>query len=412
MPAGGRVNALFADVRRSPWQTLALGILLCYPIMGSKWFPFGGGPRYLSVLAAPVCLLLIFRASRSELTPLLLEAWRWCLPFLPFVAGWMFAQLWHHYTPVDTAPLSRLLWCALIFVGARLAGVTYRHLAIVAGVAAAAYGAMAYWEVFVQGRERAWGQVYENRFGQYAIWVAALCVLHAVLGKPETRPQKLLAAGLIAASLGGLAAAILSGSRGALMALPVLMLVLMFKTMSWRRGLLAVAGIIVVLAALCYFYSPIYTRFELVYIETLNYFRNPDFVATSTGVRLELARVAVLTWLEHPWLGAGYTSLKQLYETHPALGVPSPGVLIIPGFHSDWFQVLGIGGGLLFSCLVATCVWLLVVARHDAYRLSFLGFAVAFSFSEIFFSNNLGLALLMASWALYAAAERNGENTR
>ncbi len=395
------------EFRPSLWRSLALCILLCYPIMGSKWFPFGGGPRYLSVLAAPVCLLLIFRASRSELKPLLLEVWRWCLPFLPFVAGWIFAQFWHHYAPVNAAPLSRLLWCSLIFVGARLAGVSYRQLAIAAGVAAAAYGAMAFWEVFVQGRERAWGRVYENRFGQYAIWVAALCVLHAVLGKPEDRAQKKLAVGLFLAGLLGLSAAILSGSRGALMAVPVLMLVLIFKTMNWRRGILTAAGMLAVLGALCYFYNPIYSRFELIYLETLDYFRASTFTPTSTGIRLELARVSLVTWLEHPWLGAGYTSLTQLYQTHPALGAPPPGVLTIPGFHSDWFQVLGIGGGLLFSCLLATCVWMFAVARHDAYRLSLLGFAVAFSFSEIFFSNNLGLSLLMACWALYAAAEQN-----
>ncbi|MGE5385243.1 MAG: O-antigen ligase family protein [Betaproteobacteria bacterium] len=395
------------EFRRSVWHIAALCILLAYPIMGSKWFPFGGGPRYLSVLAAPVCLLLIFRASRSELQPLWRETWRWCLPFLPFVAGWMFVQLWHQYTPVDAAPLSRLLWCALIFVGARLAGVNYRHLAIAAGVAAAAYGAMAFWEVFVQGRERAWGRVYENRFGQYAIWVAALCVLHAVLGKPEDRSQKKLAVGLIFGSLLGLFAAILSGSRGALMALPVLMLMLIFKIMDWRRGILVVTGMIAVMGALCYFYSPIYSRFELIYTEIFNYFHDPSFTPTSIGVRLELARVSLVTWFEHPWLGAGYTSLKQLYETHPALGVPPAGVLGIPGFHSDWFQVLGTGGGVLFSCFFATCVWMCAAARRDAYRLSFLGFALAFSFAEIFFTNNLGLSLLMACWALYAAAERN-----
>lgn len=388
------------------WRLVALCILLCYPIMVVKWLPFGGGSRYLSVLAAPVSLLLLCQAPRSEVRSLLLAAWRWCLPFLPFVLIWIFAQAWHGYDPMDLNSLTRLLWCAFLFVGARLAGVTNRHLAVVAGVAAMTYCAVAVVEVYSLGRPRAWGGTYENRFGEYSIWVAALCCLHVFYGKQEGKSRVLIAFLLIAGVCGGIAT-LLSGSRGAFLALVVTAIVAFYKARDWRKGLLVAISVMVAIVAFCVFYGPAYARVELSYREIFNYFNEPTFTPTSIGIRLELFRVAFLTLLDHPVLGSGYTSLKQLYESHPALGAPLPEMLAIPGFHNDWGQAIGVGGGLLLAALVTTVAWLGVSSSGNVYRLAFLGFAVIFSFSEIFFTNKLGLSLLMASWALYSAAEQN-----
>jgi hypothetical protein len=261
-------------------------------------------------------------------------------------------------------------------------------------------------EVYGAGRARAWGGVYENRFGQYAIWLSALCVLHSFLGDPKSRWSG-QSVWLPLAALLGLTAAWLSGSRGALSAIPVLMVVMLFSNLSWRRGVLSLVVVAVALGCAGYFFAPMLSRFELVYQEFDQYLHEPAFKPTSIGLRLELARVSLLTLHENPWLGVGYTSLKELYQAHPYLGVPVPGILDIPGFHSDWFQAIGVGGGLLLASLMGTCGWMLWVGRHDLYRLSFLGFAVAFSFGELFFTHGLGLGLLMSCWALYSAADRN-----
>jgi O-antigen ligase len=373
-----------------------------------KWFPFGGGARYLNVLAAPVSLILLWQAPRDEIRGMLLSAVRWGLPFLPFVVVWTFAQLWHGYDPLDLNPPMRLLWCALLFLGARLAGVSYRHLAMVAGLGAVAYCCVALVEVYGLGRERAWGGTYENRFGQYAIWVSSLCFLHVFFGKPKDR-RSLLSVLLLLAGVLGIIATLLSGSRGALLALLVLIVVALLKSMNWRRDLLAVVTITSAVLAVCFLYNPMYLRFEKIFEEALGYFTDAEFSPTSIGVRLELFRIAFLTLLDHPVIGPGYTSLKQLYETHPAFGVPHSEMLIIPSFHNDWAQAVGIGGGLLLTALLSTCIWMGLVTRNNVYQLAFLGFSLVFAASEIFFANKMGLSLLMASWALYAAAEQNKE---
>lgn len=392
------------------WRVVALGILLCYPIMVVKWIPFGGGARYLNVLAAPVCLVLLWQAPREEIRGLLMSAVRWGMPFLPFVVVWTIAQLWHGYDPLDLNPPMRLLWCALLFLGARLAGVNYRHLAIVAGLGATVYCGVALVEVYGLGRVRAWGGTYENRFGQFSIWVASLCFLHVFLEKVTGESRSVSALLLLAGALGCISTW-LSGSRGALLALLVLIATALLSTANRRRGLLA--AIILTSAVLVFslFYAPMYQRLELTFGQAKDYFNEAEFSPTSIGIRLELFRIAFLTFLDHPVIGPGYTSLRQLYETHPAFGVARPEMLEIPGFHNDWSQTIGIGGGLLLVSLVSTCLWMGRSALKNVYQLAFLGFAVVFSFSEIFFTNKMGLSLLMASWALYSAAEQNKERT-
>lgn len=390
------------------WRVAALGILLCYPIMVVKWFPFGGGARYLNVLAAPVSLILLWQAPRDEIRGLLFSAVRWGLPFLPFVLIWTFAQLWHGYDPLDLNPPMRLLWCALLFLGARLAGVSYRHLAIAAAIGATAYCGVALFEVYGLGRERAWGGTYENRFGQFSIWVASLCFLHIFLEKAKDESRSVSPLLLLAGVLGCISAW-LSGSRGALLALLVLIAIALFSSTNRRRGLLVAIALTSVVLAFCLLYAPMYQRLELTFGQTKDYFNEAELSPTSIGIRLELFRIAFLVFLDHPLIGPGYTSLKQLYETHPALGAALPEMLDIPGFHNDWSQTIGIGGGLLLGSLFGTCLWMGRSARRNVYQLAFLGFAVIFSFSEIFFTNKMGLSLLMASWALYSAAEQNQE---
>jgi hypothetical protein len=391
--------------RQMPWQTIILCVLVCYPVMGSAWLPFGGGPRYLNVLVAPISLFLLWKAHlKSSIKPLLLEGLETISPFIPFAACWIFAQFWHQYSPVDVVPLSTVLWCGLLFVSARLVGVNHLHLARIAGIAAIAYGAIAFVEVFIMGRGRAWGGVYENRFGQYAIWLFAVCIIHAFSSRFLSKTTNYL---LLFASLFGLAAAVLSGSRGALTPIPVLLLLLSIRSFNWRHSLLAMFLAVVTIAAGYYLNISIFQRFMVAYQETNQYFHESTFTPTSIGVRLELARVSMVTLMEHPLFGAGYLSLKQFYENHPNLGAPHPAILGIPGFHSDWFQVIGIGGGLLLLSLIVTISWLFIRAKNDPYLLLFLGFAVVFSFAELFWTHNLGLGLVMSCWALYSAAERN-----
>mgnify|MGYP001324527823 CR=1 FL=1 len=387
------------------WRLLALVVLLCYPLMGSRYLPLGGGARYLSLVAAPLALVLLLRLPLAEMRRELVAALNWSLPFLPFVGVWLLIQAWHQYSPFDANPLSRLLLTALVFVGARQVGVRHRHLAWAAALGAVTYALIAGFEVFIEGRERAWGGVYENRFGQYAAWLTLLCLIHALRAGREGLRRPELAV-LIVGAAAGLFAALLTGSRGALLALVVAVFVVLFRSFDWRRVLVLSAALLLALGVACCLYLPFEARIVEAVQEVTQYFSEPVFTATSLGVRLELARVALLAMAEHPWLGTGYTSLAGLYAAHPALGAMPEALQKVPGFHGDWFQAMGMGGGALLLGLLATVAGMAKSAWRDHYRISLLVCALVFGIGELFLCHKMGLSLLMVCWALYAAADQ------
>lgn len=395
-------------IRHLPWHTIALGLLLSYPIMAIKWLPFGGGARYLSVLAGPLGLLLLLKFTKTDISMMLTSAWKAVLPFAPYVFVWTFAQIWHSYTPADLSPLTRLLWCLFLFIGARHVGVTYRHLAWAAVVGATLYGVVGIIEVFAQGRERAWGGTYENRFGEYATWLTVLVVLHFM---QQPRINSLRAERMtfiFAAALAlGMLAIVLSGSRGALLGLFVLIPIGIAQSKSRKYLWLLLGAALVSLVIFSALFPPFTQRLALIYREVWGYFNETEFTPSSIGIRLELYRVAINVLQEQPLLGPGYTSLQQLYASHPSLGTPRPEILAIPGFHNDWSQAIGVGGGSLLAALLASFYWLALRARNNHFLQAFIGCALIFGFSEIFFANKLGLTLLMVTWTLYSAAALN-----
>lgn len=388
------------------WQKLALAVLLCYPVMASSYLPFGGGARYLSVLAAPICLGLIFCRPRGEWLSLARAALMWGRPFVPMAVGWLVARVWHQYDPLDLTPVSRLLFACLLYVGARQLGIKHWHLAYAAAFGALVCGVIAGVDVLVLARGRAWGGVYENRFAQYAVWFAVLCLLHAIRFNKEGSASPFRFWLLVVAIPIAIMGALLTASRGALLALPIAVVLAFVRSFTWRRAMVfaAAAMTISVLSILCH--EPFRVRYLTAYQEFIGYFTESSYHGTSVGARLELARIALLSLSVNPWIGVGYQSLGTLYAQYPQLlGAMPASISDIPSFHSDWFHAIGVGGIFLLSALMLSVAWLFVAARRDLYRTCLITCSVVFSVSELFFWHKMGLSLLVTTWALYSAAE-------
>lgn len=393
---------------RSWCATALVLVLLTYPIMGSKLLPFGGGARYMSVLAGPLSLVMLLLFARHERAALLSSAWQWSKPFLPFVAGWTLIQLWHRVDAIDYWQLTRVFWGAVIYLGARWARLTRVHLAYAACAGALAYLVIGSVEVFIMDRPRAWGGVYENRFGQFSVWLSGLCLLHVVFAQQGDRLALWLRSSLLLGSVAGLFAALLSGSRGALLALPALLPIVFVMSKAQRRRLITPSVVAAALvAAAILLHAPTHERLELVWQQTIQYFTQPSFVVTAVGIRLEMARIALQVLSEHPWAGVGFQSFPMLVEKYPSFATIPPPILAFSGFHSDWGHVIAVGGGTLVLALLGS---LLLLARRtlgDAFLMWCLLCAVIFSISELFFCNKLGFSYLVSTWALYAAARAN-----
>ena len=388
---------------------IALLILLCYPIMGSKVFPFGGGGRYMSVLAGPIALLLIFVSVQrlgENFKAVALSAWAWIVPFIPFVLAWAFVQFWHGLQPADLAPMSRVLWGAVIYIGACRLGVTRRQLACVACIGACAYFSISMVEFFIQGLDRVSGGIYINRFGQFSVWLAGLCFLH-FLSEDKTKASPIWTWFLLLSCVLALVPAVLSGSRGALAAIPALFLIMPMMSKKSRTMALWAGLFLLMTIPLVLLFPAAKARTWLAFQEFWQYFTEPVFSETSIGIRLETWKVAFQILAEHPFIGSGFTSFAKLQANQESFAAIPQALLILPDFHSDWGKLIGLGGGVLLGGFCVSSVLLLRRALSDVYRLWGLLAALTFSLAELFFCDKLGFSFFVSTWALYSAAMTN-----
>jgi O-antigen ligase len=105
----------------------------------------------------------------------------------------------------------------------------------------------------------------------------------------------------------GVSASIMSGTRGAWLALPVgVFVLLLINPLNWKkqsRIILSLISICVLGAA--YFLPFVQMRIDTAISGFMDYFSNDDFVPTSVGWRLELWRGAAIAIFENPVLGIG-----------------------------------------------------------------------------------------------------------
>ncbi len=145
-------------------------------------------------------------------------------------------------------------------------------------------------------------------FGNMALLIGVLAALSIGWLGPEPRWRHALK---LAALLAGICASVVSGSRGGWVALP-LFLGIGLAGRAHRGDLRRVAWITtgaLALAALGYWLVPeIHERAGLV-LSNMQAFERGD-LNTSVGIRLQLWRVALHLWVQHPWFGVGPGGFK------------------------------------------------------------------------------------------------------
>jgi O-antigen ligase len=213
---------------------------------------------------------------------------------------------------------------------------------------------------------------------------------------------------LLLGSVAGLFAASLSGSRGALLAVPALLGIVFLMSKSYRRRLaIPTVAAIAVVTALVLVHAPTNDRLQLGWHQVSQYFTEPSFVVTPVGIRLEMARIALQLLSEHPWVGVGFQSFPMLIERYPSFAAIPPAIVAFSGFHSDWTQVIAVGGAAFLLALLGSLLLLARRAAGDPYLVWCLLCAAIFGINELFFCNKLGFSFFVSTWALYAAARAN-----
>jgi O-antigen ligase len=224
------------------------------------------------------------------------------------------------------------------------------------GVIAGALAALPFvaWQRIALGIDRPGGLINAITFGDLALLLALLSVTAAIDLRNNARQAGLAAVGALA----GLAASLLTGSRGGWVALVAAALLFLRHARVLRgrrvRALLAV-GAAVVLVAWFVPATGMQARFGEGVSDIRAWFDGGN-VETRVGTRLELWKGASMLIAERPLLGRDFSACLVRLGDFVREGKLDPVVLTLPHLHNDALQELAKGG------LVGFALWAAILA--------------------------------------------------
>ncbi|SER74976.1 O-antigen ligase [Vreelandella subterranea] len=233
------------------------------------------------------------------------------------------------------------------------------------------------------GWQRADGFLFSINFGYLACAMAFICF--AML---RGSPRKVW---LVVAGLAALLAMLLTLTRGSVIAVPpllLLLLVLNLDVLGWKR-LLMVVGLAMSLAAVAYLASnSVQQRVAYSVDEVHSLLAGDVSEAVSSGGRLQLWMAASHAFKERPLVGLTYPEREALNAELVEQGVVTDWVLSVDRghAHSQYFEMLASGGLLgilaIFGYLLAPGVYhlrLVILDRNNVYAQTGLVFTTGFA---------------------------------
>jgi O-antigen ligase len=200
----------------------------------------------------------------------------------------------------------------------------------------------------VSGTPRTAGNTHPILFGNLNMLMASLLILFSALATHEGKRWRLVVLILAAVPL---FTWITSGSRGSLLALPVLgLLLVLLRKDAWHRGLLVVGVIVILMTATLVARTPSMQQQlrlnevgqDMAQAQAQNY-------KTSIGARLVMWEAAWKMFQAHPVIGVGHRGYKLELKRMQTSGEIAPIQKEFGHAHSDVMHMLATGGlvGLL-----------------------------------------------------------------
>jgi O-antigen ligase len=209
------------------------------------------------------------------------------------------------------------------------------------------------WQRLALGVERPGGLLNPITFGDLSLCLALLALAGAAAARHAVL-RSIAALGVVS----GLAASLLTGSRGGWLALPaafVLLAALRRRALLPRRLVLGVPVLACALAFGAYALPQTGVRARVaVGVEDVELYLAGSPVATSIGVRLDLWKAGLRLAAEHPWRGLDTPAYKRRMHEWVAAGELSPAVFAPPEpphMHNDALQALVTRG------IPGLCAW-------------------------------------------------------
>ena len=336
----------------SPRSLLPAFFLLTYPALTLL---LNGGASAISIAAAVISLALLL--APKPWTGLTSIQWdrmdkKFCLAMACPLAAVLIGEMWHAaVVPSTLDSPSRFLAAAPLFLVLRQA----RPRTLGWSDLSFALGALASLAILLIAPENSGIGRLSSRFlnpihyGDIALVLGALSILSLNWWRKDGLPVRTIkVAGLIA----GLAASVLTGSRGGWIAVPVIAALILYargrgKSRRWK--VLLPLGIIAILAGVLVFSTAARNRVNDISSDLMLYKQGQR--DTSLGIRLQLYEAAAKVVESHPLLGLGAHGFRDSVQPLADAGVLTPSAAQAGRgeTHNQFFAYLtdyGIVGGL------------------------------------------------------------------
>jgi O-antigen ligase len=294
---------------------------------------------------------------------------------------------------------------------------------IVGGILA---GCFAGWQVLFLGAERAGGYTNQIQYGDISFIIGILCL--AGFGwAAEQRKATQWIYSLVAGAVFGILGALLTGSRGSWIGLPVCLCVLFYCANKFSKKYLSGA---ICLLAVCFgiiYFTPgtgFKARAEAAGKEAQEYLHEKNAV-TSIGVRMEMWRTALLVIPERPWLGWGKTGFVAHESALIKEGKVDPFMKDNNHVYNEWLDAMvkrGLPGliALLALYFVPLAFFVRYLRQGNAMQRPYaLGGIllivcyISFGFSQVFMAHNMGVMtlgfMLVILWGLLRGAHSGAQ---
>lgn len=224
-------------------------------------------------------------------------------------------------------------------------------------------GGIALWEKLIVGATRASGTAQTILFGNISMLLGLISIAGLLWATAQPR-RGLWVSFMLLGSAGGLAASLLSGTRGAWLVPPVMAIVGLAVTFVLKRGRIQVGLFLIGLATiyLVAYLMPVtgvQDRVDRAITEVRQYVGEGQ-KQTSVGYRFEMWRGGWILFTERPWLGWGENAFNAQLSKLADSGRIDSGVARFTHSHNEWINVAakrGIVGLFILFGLYASLFW-------------------------------------------------------
>jgi len=321
-----------------------------------------------------------------------------------------------------------LLFIPLIYV---LSAINVYPLVVMSGIAIGCLGlfCLALFEKYYLGYDRVGSYINPIQLGNIAMIFGILSMLCAPIYymsyKKWPIPVLLLLAGVLS-----FVASFSTLTRGGLIFLPLLLIVIaLYYRHELKRHavkLIVLSCIVIPVCGLSVANTESFSRFQLAAENVENYFSQGD-AKTSTGIRLELWKVAAIITKNNPLFGVGYSGhlaeKRRLIEN----GDINEAVLKYKHSHNAYFDISA-RRGLVGLIILLVLLFYPIYVGHQKYKqggeqtkgiaISLVVFGLFFvlaNLTQVLFSHNSGMiiytGLLIIIIAYISAVEQRCEST-